>query len=80
MNAAGVPIPAELTNAITAVSQATAGVTAALNNAAVDANASKAMSDGYKATKALQVAAGAAASIMATIPGVTLPATPPTGQ
>lgn len=67
LNAAGIPIPTSLANGITAINNAVSGVNAALSNQAVAADASAALQDGYKATKALQIAAAGAAQIAAGI-------------
>ncbi|MGC2032948.1 MAG: hypothetical protein WA642_23230, partial [Steroidobacteraceae bacterium] len=53
LGAAGVPIPAALSNGINELNDAVAGVNTALNNQAVAANASTALTTGYNATKAL---------------------------
>ena len=74
LSAAGVPIPAALATGIQQVNDAVAGVNAALNNQAVAADASTALSDGYKATKALQVAAASAASVAAAVSAGLAPA------
>ena len=74
LTAAGIAIPASLTTGIQAVNDAVAGVNAALNNQAVAASASTALSDGYKATKALQVAAAGAASLAAAVASGLAPA------
>ncbi len=74
LNAAGVPIPASLMNAITQMTQATAGVSAALTGQAVTSDASSALTAGYTATKSLAVAASTAASIAALIQAATAPA------
>ena len=83
LSAAGIQIPASLTKGIQDVNDAVAGVNAALNNQAVAADASTALTDGYKATKALQVAAataaGLAAAVQSTVAPVTAPA-PATGS
>ena len=81
LSAAGVPIPPALTTGIQQLNDAVAGVNAAMNNQTVGADASAALTDGYKATKALQVAAASAASIAATVsaglaPAVAAAATP----
>jgi hypothetical protein len=73
LSAAGVPIPAALGNGITQLNQAVAGVNAALNNQAVAADASTALTEGYKATKELQVAAATAAGLAAAVQSATAP-------
>lgn len=73
LDSAGVPIPATLTNGIAQVNQAVAGVNAALNGQTISSSASSALSDGYQATKALQVAAASAAAIAATVQAATSP-------
>ena len=73
LTAAGVPIPSALANGIAQMNQAVAGVNEALNNQAVTANASSALTTGYNATKALQVAAASAAAIAATVQAATAP-------
>ena len=73
LTAAGVPIPASLANGIAQMNQAIAGVNQALNNQVVSANASSALTTGYNATKALQVAAASAAAIAATVQAATSP-------
>ena len=75
LSASGIPIPTELSNGITQLNQAVAGVNAALNNQAVAADASTALTDGYKATKALQIAAASAAGLAAA--GSSASAAPP---
>lgn len=83
LSAAGVPIPASLAKGIAEVNDAVAGVNAALNNQAVAADASTALSDGYKATKALQVAAATAAGLAAAVQSAAAPVTataPATGS
>jgi hypothetical protein len=80
LSAAGVPIPASLAAGIAQVNDAVAGVNAALNNQAVAADASTALTDGYKATKALQVAAASAAGLAAAVSSVSAaPGTTPAG-
>ena len=74
LNAAGVAIPPTLMNAITQMTQATAGVSAALTGQAIQSDAGSALTTGYNATKSLQVAAATAASIAATIQAATAPA------
>lgn len=74
LTAAGIAIPPSLTTGIQAVNDAVAGVNAALNNQVVAANSSAALSDGYKATKALQVAAAGAASLAAAVASGLAPA------
>ena len=77
LSAAGIAIPPALTSGVQALNDAVAGVNAALSNDAVAANASTALTDGYKATKALQVAAASAAGLAAAIQStVAPPATP----
>ena len=78
LNAAGVVIPSSLQNGIAEMNQAVAGVNAALNNQAVASNVPTALTQGYSATKALQVAAASAAAIAATVQAVTTPAAPAT--
>lgn len=73
LNAAGIKIPGTLTSAIGQLNSAAAGVTAALNDQALTANPSSAMSAGYTATKALSVAASTAASIAAMVQATTAP-------
>jgi hypothetical protein len=73
LSAAGIAIPASLTQGIQQVNDAVAGVNAALNNQAVAANASTALTDGYKATKALQVAAASAAGLAAAVQSTIAP-------
>ena len=73
LTAAGIPIPAALGNGITQLNQAVAGVNAALNNQAVAADASTALTDGYKATKALQIAAASAAGLAAAVQSTAAP-------
>lgn len=75
INAAGVAIPASLLNSVAQMNQAAAGVTAALNNQTLSADASKALTTGYQATKALQVAAASAAAIAASVQVTSTPAT-----
>ena len=79
LSAAGIPIPASLATGIAEVNDAVAGVNAALNSQAVAANASTALTAGYKATKALQVvaaqAAGLAAAVQSTAAPVAIPST-----
>jgi len=83
LSAAGIPIPASLAKGIQEVNDAVAGVNTALNNDAVAADASTALTDGYKATKALQVAAagaaGLAAAVQAAIAAPAAPAAPAAG-
>ena len=67
LTAAGVPIPAALSTGIAQLNDAVTGVNAALNNQAVASDASTALTDGYKATKALQIAAASAASLAAAV-------------
>jgi hypothetical protein len=74
LTAVGVPIPASLSAGISQINQAVAGVNEALGNQAVTANPGGALSAGYNATKALQVAAASAAAIAATIQAATAPA------
>lgn len=73
LTAAGIPIPAALSSGITQLNQAVAGVNSALSNQAVNASASTALSDGYNATKALQVVAAQVAIVAAAVQGVTAP-------
>ena len=73
LSAAGIPIPASLQTGITDLNQAVAGVNAALNNHAVAADASTALTDGYKATKALQIAAASAAGLAAAVQSTAAP-------
>ena len=75
LTAAGVTIPASLTKGIQDVNDAVAGVNAALNNQAVATDASTALTDGYKATKALQIAAATAAGLAAAVQSTAAPAT-----
>lgn len=75
LQAAGAPIPAALTSGLNAIAEATAGVQAALNNQAVQANPSKAMTDGYDATKVLQQVAAQTANILKSLPSTTTPST-----
>lgn len=77
LTAAGIVIPPSLASGIQAVNDAVAGVNAALNNQAVAVSASTALSDGYKATKALQVAAAGAASLAAAVQAASAPAAAP---
>ena len=77
LSAAGVPIPAALATGIQQVNDAVAGVNAALNNQAVAANASTALTDGYKATKALQIAAATAAGLAAAVQSTAAPPVAP---
>ena len=72
----GAPIPAALTSGLNAIAEATAGVQAALNNQAVKNNPSKAMTDGYDATKILQQVAAQTANVLKSLPSTT----PPTVQ
>jgi hypothetical protein len=74
LTAAGVKIPPSLTAGIQQVNDAVAGVNAALSNQAVAANAGAALSDGYAATKALQIAAASAAQIAAAVSAGLAPA------
>lgn len=67
LSAAGIAIPSALTTGVQQLNDAVAGVNSALNNQAVSADASTALTDGYKATKALQIAAASAAAIAATV-------------
>jgi len=76
LSSAGIAIPPELSKGIQAVNDAVAGVNTALNNDAVSNNASTALTDGYKATKALQVAAAGAASLAAAIQATLPPPAP----
>ena len=69
----GIAIPTQLTNGITAINQAVAGVNAALSNESVNTNASKALTDGYQAAKALQIAAAGAAAIASSLAATTAP-------
>ena len=73
LQASGAPVPAALTSGLSAIEEATAGVQAALNNQAVQANPSKAMTEGYNATKVLQQVAAQAANVLATLPSTTTP-------
>ena len=77
LSAAGIPIPPSLAQGIAQVNDAVAGVNAALNNQAVAANASTALTDGYKATKALQVAAASAAGLAAAVQSTAAPPATP---
>ena len=74
LTAAGIPVPAALNTGISALNDAVAGVNAALNNQAVASNASTALTDGYKATKALQIAAASAAGLAAAVSSTLAPA------
>lgn len=74
LNAAGVPIPAALTAGIADMNNAVTGVNDALTNQAVATGAGKALTDGYQATKTLQVAAATAAGLAAAIQAATVPA------
>lgn len=78
LNAAGVAIPSSLTNGIAQINQAVAGVNSALSGEALSASASSALTEGYNATKQLQVAASSAAAIAATIQAATAPVAQPT--
>ena len=73
LNDAGIPIPAALTTGLNALNDAVAGVNMAMNNQTVSTNASAALTDGYKATKALQVAAATAAGLAAAVASATAP-------
>ena len=73
LTAAGIPIPASLTAGIQQVNDAVAGVNAALNSQAVASDASTALTDGYKATKALQIAAASAAGLAAAVQSTAAP-------
>ena len=73
LTAAGIAIPPSLSDGIRQVNDAVAGVNAALNNQAVAADASTALTDGYKATKALQIAAASAAGLAAAIQSTAAP-------
>jgi phage-related protein len=75
LTAAGIPIPAALSSGITQLNDAVAGVNSALSNQAVSSSASAALSDGYNATKALQVVAAQVAIVAAAVQGVTTPTT-----
>lgn len=75
LTAAGIPIPAALSSGITQLNDAVAGVNSALSNQAVSSSASTALSDGYNATKALQVVAAQVAMVAASVQGVTTPTT-----
>src|SRR5579872_603348 len=77
LTAAGVPIPISLVNGLNSMNQAVAGVNQALNNQAVSSDASKALKEGYFATKALQIAAAQAAAMAGAVQAATAPATPP---
>lgn len=77
LSAAGIPIPASLAQGIQEVNDAVAGVNTALNNEAVAANASTALTAGYKATKALQVAAASAAGLAAAVQSTAAPPATP---
>ena len=74
LSAAGITIPASLAKGIQDVNDAVAGVNAALNAQAVSSDASTALTDGYKATKALQVAAAGAAGLAAAVQSTIAPA------
>jgi hypothetical protein len=73
LSAAGITVPDSLTKGIQQVNDAVAGVNAALNAQAVASDASTALTDGYKATKALQVAAATAAGLAAAVQSATAP-------
>lgn len=73
LNDAGIPIPQELTEGLNALNDAVAGVNTAMNKQTVGANASTALTDGYKATKALQVAAATAAGLAAAVASASAP-------
>lgn len=77
LNAAGIPIPAALTAGIADMNNAVAGVNAALTNQAIDASSGKALTEGYQATKALQIAAAGAAGLSAAIQAATAPVLSP---
>ena len=77
LGVAGIPIPAALTKGVSDLNDAVAGVNAALNNQAVAADASAALTGGYKATKALQIAAATAAGLAAAVQST---AAPPAAQ
>lgn len=77
LSAAGIPVPAALNTGISALNDAVAGVNAALNSQAVAANASTALTDGYKATKALQIAAASAAGLAAAVSSTLAPTAAP---
>lgn len=77
LSAAGITIPPALTTGIQQVNDAVAGVNAALNNQAVAADARTALTDGYKATKALQIAAAGAAGLAAAIQSTLAPPATP---
>lgn len=78
LTTAGVPIPAALSSGITQLNDAVAGVNTALSNQAVAAGASKALSEGYNATKTLQAVAANVAVIAASVSAVTAPTAAPT--
>jgi hypothetical protein len=73
LNAAGIPIPPGLENGLAEVNSAMQGVDDALNDTAVAANPSTALTAGYQAAKALQVAASSALAIAASVKGATAP-------
>lgn len=73
LQASGAPIPPALTSGLAAIEDATAGVQSALNNQAVQSNPSKAMTEGYNATKILQQVAAQAANILANLPSTQVP-------
>ena len=77
LSAAGIPIPAALTNGITQLNDAVAGVNTALSNQAVAAGSSTALTAGYNATKTLQAVAANVAVIAASVSGVTTPTAAP---
>ena len=73
LTAAGIAIPASLAKGIADVNSAVAGVNAALNNQAVASDASTALTEGYQATKALQIAAATAAGLAAAVQSTAAP-------
>lgn len=77
LNAAGIPIPSALASGISAINSAVTGVNAALTGQAIASNAGQALSVGYQATKALQIAAAGAAQIAATLAPAPTPAVAP---
>ena len=77
LGAAGIPIPPALTNGITQLNDAVAGVNDALSNQAVAAGSSTALTNGYNATKTLQAVAANVAVIAASVSAVTAPTAAP---
>jgi hypothetical protein len=74
LTALGLPIPPNLENGIAEINSAVSGVNDALNDTAVAANPSTALTAGYQAAKALQIAVASAAAISASIKAATAPA------